>query len=105
MTGTIAERIGSFAAGFGPADLTPAEAHAARRALLDTLACALGGLREPPTAKALRYARATSGPAAATVWGTAERLGIEQAAFVNAVSGHVLDYDDVTSTLRGHPSV
>lgn len=105
MSATIAERIGQFAAGFGPADLTPAEARAARRALLDTLACALGGLAEPTTAKALRYGRATSGPAVATVWGSRERLGIEQAAFVNAVAGHVLDYDDVTATLRGHPSI
>lgn len=105
MTETLSTRIGSFAAGFGPAQMTPEEAHLARRALLDTVACALGGLREEPTARALRYARAVSGPGAARVWGTAERLGLEQAAFVNGVSGHVLDYDDVTSPLRGHPSV
>jgi 2-methylcitrate dehydratase PrpD len=105
MTETLAQRIGAFAAGFGPADLTAEEAHLARRALLDTIACALGGLREATTQKALRYARATSGPGAAHVWGLNDRLGIEQAAFVNGVAGHVLDYDDVTTPLRGHPSV
>jgi 2-methylcitrate dehydratase PrpD len=104
-TAPLATRIGEFAAAFAPARMTAEEAHLARRALLDTVACALGGLREGPTHAALRYARATTGPAAARVWGTAERLGVEQAAFVNAVAGHVLDYDDVTSPLRGHPSV
>jgi len=105
MTETLSTRIGAFAAGFGPARMTAEEAHLARRALLDTIACALGGLREEPTRKALRYARAVSGPAVAHVWGTAERLGMEQAAFVNGVAGHVLDFDDVTTPLRGHPSV
>ncbi len=102
---TLAQQIGAFAAGFTAADLTPEESHAARRALLDTLACAIGGTHEPAFAKALRYARKVSGPGVATVWGSAERLGIEQAAFANAVLGHVLDFDDVTGPMRGHPSV
>ncbi|MBY0330886.1 MAG: MmgE/PrpD family protein [Acetobacteraceae bacterium] len=105
MTETLSLRIGAFSAGFTPAHMTAEEAHMARRALLDTLACALGGLNEPPVRAALRYARATSGPAAARVWGLGERLGLEQAAFVNGVAGHVLDFDDVTGPLRGHPSV
>lgn len=105
MDATLSQRIGAFSAGFGPARMTAEEAHLARRALLDTLACALGGLREAPVQAALRYARATSGPGRARVWGLAERLGIEQAAFVNGIAGHVLDYDDVTGPLRGHPSV
>ncbi|MBX6742040.1 MAG: MmgE/PrpD family protein [Acetobacteraceae bacterium] len=105
MTGTLATRIGAFAASFTAAEMTAEEARIVRRALLDTIACALGGLREPPTAMAMRYARKVSGPGAAHVWGTDTRLGVEQAAFVNGVSGHVLDYDDVTAPLRGHPSV
>ena len=105
MTDTLSTRIGAFSAGFTAAQMTAEEAHLVRRALLDTLACALGGLREGPTQSALRYARATSGPARARVWGLAERLGVEQAAFVNGIAGHVLDYDDVTGPLRGHPSV
>ncbi len=105
MTDTLSQRIGAFSEGFTPARMTAEEAHMARRALLDTLACALGGLGEGPVQAALRYARATSGPGRARVWGLAERLGIEQAAFVNGIAGHVLDYDDVTGPLRGHPSV
>ncbi len=105
MTETLATRIGAFAAGFTAAEMTAEEARLARRALLDTVACALGGLREPATAMALRYARKVSGPGVAHVWGTDTRLGVEQAGFVNGVSGHVLDYDDVTAPLRGHPSV
>ena len=102
---TLAHQIGAFAAGFTAADMTPEEGHAARRALLDTLACAIGGTHEPAFTKALSYARKASGPGVARVWGTEERLGIEQAAFANAVLGHVLDFDDVTGPMRGHPSV
>ena len=105
MSETLSERIGAFSEGITAKTITPTEAHMARRALLDTLACALGGLQEGPVQAALRYARATSGPGRARVWGMAERLGIEQAAFVNGIAGHVLDYDDVTGPLRGHPSV
>jgi 2-methylcitrate dehydratase PrpD len=102
---TLAQRIGEFAAGFTTRDLTAEESHAARRALLDTLACALGGRHEPAFQRALRYARKVSGLAQARVWGSEEKLGVEQAAFVNAVMGHVLDFDDVTAPMRGHPSV
>ncbi len=101
----IATRIGEWIANFGPKDLTADEAHSARRALLDTLACTLGGRHEPAAVRALAYARKVSGPGAATVWGSGERLGLEQAAFVNGVMGHVLDYDDVSGPTRGHPSV
>ncbi len=102
---TLAQKIGAFAAGFTARDLTPEESHAARRALLDTLACAIGGSHETAYLKALAYGRKASGPGVAHVWGTSEKLGLEQAAFVNAVLGHVLDFDDVTGPMRGHPSV
>ena len=102
---TLAQKIGTFAVGFTARDLSPEESHAARRALLDTLACAMGGSHEAAFQRALRYGRKVSGPGVARVWGSEERLGLEQAAFVNAVLGHVLDFDDVTSALRGHPSV
>ncbi|MBX6745893.1 MAG: hypothetical protein IRY87_28000 [Acetobacteraceae bacterium] len=52
MTGTLATRIGAFAASFTAVEMTAEEARLVRRALLDTIACALGGLREPPTAMA-----------------------------------------------------
>lgn len=41
----------------------------------------------------------------ATVWATGDRVSVEMAALVNGTTGHALDFDDVSSPLRGHPSV
>ncbi|GGE46170.1 hypothetical protein GCM10011360_36820 [Primorskyibacter flagellatus] len=76
----------------------------ARRALLDTMACAIGGSGEPASRAALTLA--TEGPQGrARVWATGHRATTELAAFANGVSGHVLDFDDVTAPMRGHPSI
>ncbi len=55
------------------------------------------------------YARSLSAPGSdtgtASLWITGERLSPEAAALANGAIGHVLDFDDVTSPIRGHPSV
>lgn len=83
-----------------------AERHIVRRALLDTIACAVAGQQEPASLIARNHARqfAAAG-AAASQWAGGEKLPIEIAAWLNAIDGHVLDFDDVSSPMRGHPSV
>ncbi|MDO9075482.1 MAG: MmgE/PrpD family protein [Rubrivivax sp.] len=103
-----AERIAHFACGFQTRQLTADLLHATGRALVDTYACAIAGCHEPASQLALQYARASALPApgrAASHWGSGERLPLELAALCNGVAGHVLDFDDVTSPLRGHPSI
>src|SRR5690606_8651467 len=39
------------------------------------------------------------------IWGTDNRTAPAEAAFINAISGHVLDFDDTLPSLTGHPSV
>jgi 2-methylcitrate dehydratase PrpD len=75
------------------------------RALIDTVACALAGRNEPAARIALEYARTRQSPQSADAWGTGASLSVEDAALYNGVAGHVLDFDDVTSPLRGHPSI
>ncbi|MGH3742080.1 MAG: MmgE/PrpD family protein, partial [Micromonosporaceae bacterium] len=41
----------------------------------------------------------------ATLWHDGAAADAETAAFANGALSHVLDYDDVTSPMRGHPSV
>jgi len=79
--------------------------HAVRRAMLDTMACAFGGLSEPVSSPARKVGRSMGGAGRARVWSSGEEMPLEGAAFVNAVEGHVLDFDDVTLPLRGHPSI
>lgn len=85
-------------------DLPPEAVDAAKRALLDTLACAIAGADEPTTRIALDVARELGGHEQATAIGSGARLSVAQAALVNGVAAHALDYDDVNYSLRGHPS-
>ncbi len=80
----------------------------ARRAILDTVGCGIAGSREPAAKIARELGRQDGGVGRATVIGVndgadALRLPPQNAAMVNAVAGHALDYDDVNS--MGHPSV
>jgi len=103
-----AEKIAAFAVGLQPEQLTRELVEATGRALLDTYACAMAGRNEDAARLALRYACASAAPTAGRAahdWGTGRMLPVELAALCNGVAGHVLDYDDVTSPMRGHPSV
>ncbi len=96
----LSEAIAAFAA--GAANLAvPAEAiAAARRAFVDTVGVILAGRNEP--AVAIVQALLPPGDQA-LAWPGNRRLAAKDAALLNGVAGHVLDYDDVAQA--GHPSV
>jgi 2-methylcitrate dehydratase PrpD len=102
---SASEKIASFVVDFDPAVIDPACRHTAARAVYDTLICALAGVNEPASALCLKYAQHHTAPRMATAWATGDRLSIEMAALVNGTTGHALDFDDVSSPLRGHPTV
>lgn len=79
--------------------------HLARRALLDTMAGALAARNDPASAILVDYAESLSGPGIATIWSSGRHVSAEAAALANGAIGHLLDFDDVTSPMRGHPSV
>lgn len=81
-----------------------AAGHEASRAILNWLACAIGGTRHPASVAALSLAERFSGPREATVPGTSKRLDIFHAAWVNAISSHVFDFDDTHLRTVVHPS-
>ncbi len=102
---TPSERIGAFSAAFNPEVLTPALRQACARSLLDTYAVGVAGKNEPASSRAMAYLATLGTGDEASLWGCPGRATAEAAAFYNGVAAHVLDYDDVTSPLRGHPSV
>jgi len=102
---TPSEKIGEFSATFNGDVLTEALRHACARSLLDTYAVGVAGKQEPASLRARAYLKSLGASHDATLWGITGRATTEGAAFYNGVSAHVLDYDDVTSPLRGHPSV
>jgi aconitate decarboxylase len=73
---------------------------AAKRAFIDTAGVMLAGRREPAVALMKDYL--SDGAQAHALFGE-QCLSSKDAALLNGVAGHVLDYDDVA--LHGHPSV
>lgn len=76
---------------------------AARQGLLDYLACALAAPQQDDVARLLEVFREVPGGTASII-GNAERSSTSTATLVNAYLGHVLDFDDVHRSVRGHPS-
>ena len=77
---------------------------AARDALIDTVGVALAGTREPVGELAARWARELGAKPQAACWGLDIASSPAEAAFVNGVCSHALDFDDTHPSVRGHPS-
>lgn len=79
--------------------------HEGKRALLNWLACALGGCRDESVERALAALGQFSGPRRATLIGRGERLDPLNAALINAIASNILDYDDTHMKTVIHPTV
>jgi 2-methylcitrate dehydratase PrpD len=101
LTVQIAERIHALRY----EDITP-EAHAwTASAFVDTVGCTLAGIKEEAPQILLRVPGVATAPGPALIHGTGRRTSVLDAALVNGVASHALDYDDVVGSMGGHPSV
>jgi 2-methylcitrate dehydratase PrpD len=83
----------------------PAEArHESVRCLLDFVGLAVAGATEPATEIVRRQCVALGGEEQSRVLGTATRLRATDAALVNAISAHALDFDDTHVPTILHPT-
>ena len=85
-------------------DVPDAVRHEARRTLLNSLGAALGGCRDAAVERAFAVLRRFAGRAEATLIGRTERSDPLTAAFVNAASANVLDFDDTHLPTVIHPA-
>ncbi|CAN7204634.1 MmgE/PrpD family protein [Bradyrhizobium sp. LjRoot220] len=92
-----------FIAGTMWADVA-AQSHQAKRSILNFFATALGSAHDPAVTTALRTLLPFSGAATSAVIGRPERLDALAAAFVNAVSANLLDFDDTHLDTIIHPA-
>lgn len=104
---TVVERIGRYAADLRFAELDAPVIDYAKRILLDSLACAYGGLDSDPA----RIVRTTvqeelNGGEQATVFGKGTKLSAPLAALANGVALRYQDYNDVYfgPAWTAHPS-
>jgi 2-methylcitrate dehydratase PrpD len=101
----ITERLADFVACMPSNDITDEAREQARRAFLDTIGVTLAGSREEASQIVAEMVREHAGAGEASVFGHAMRGPASEAALVNGTSGHALDFDDVSMSMRGHPSV
>ena len=98
------QRLAEFIINTRTADIPADVMNASRDALIDTVGCALVGSIDEVGEITLRYVRDLGSKREATIWGTPVATSMAEAAFVNGVFGHALDFDDVHSSVHGHPS-
>lgn len=103
---TLAERLSAYAAALHYRDLPAEVTQQAKRLIIDTLGCALGGYSSEPGKIARDLASAFgAGRERATILGSGLQTSPDLAAFVNGVMIRYLDYNDgYTSAVSGHPS-
>ncbi|SDH76493.1 MULTISPECIES: MmgE/PrpD family protein [Bradyrhizobium] len=98
-----ATTFADFVAGTVWEDVT-AQDHEAKRSILNFFATALGSSRDPAVAVALKTLLPFSGAATSAIIGRPERLDAMGAAFVNAISANLLDFDDTHLDTIIHPA-
>ncbi len=92
---TTTARLSRWAAGLAFERLSAEAVHQAKRFLLDSLGCALGGYLQHDVRIALEVLSGTAGKGPATVIGTGARMDPVTASLLNALMVRVMDYNDI----------
>jgi 2-methylcitrate dehydratase len=101
----ITDAISSYGAALTFEALPAAVVHQAKRLLIDTLGCAIGGYTSEPSKMARAMAAGVSSRQPATVLGSGQQTSLDLATFANGVMIRYLDFNDgYTSKDSGHPS-
>jgi len=85
-------------------DIPETVRHEAKRTLLNWIGCAVGGCHEDAVSNVVAALAPFSGPGQATLFGRTERMDVLNAALVNGISSHVLDFDDTHPETTIHPA-
>ncbi len=104
MTRTVLENLARFVAE-DPLAADAETIETVRNGVVDTFGCILAGANEPVARKARNAVEAMGTTGEANVIGTGLRTGLSQAAFLNALAGHALEFDDWEVPGNTHPTV
>jgi aconitate decarboxylase len=99
----LTQELAQFIHHLKPQDLPEIATTTVRRGISDCMGVLFAGRNEPVVGHALSIINLSSGPRTARVLGDRGSASSSDAAFINAVAAHALDYDD--TGLDGHPSV
>ncbi len=103
---SLSQTIADYAVNLKYEDIPPETARTAKRIILDTIGCAIGGHTAGPARIAQQLAANVSAKQAATVMCTGQKTTPEMAVFANGVMIRYLDFNDgfISSGGSGHPS-
>ncbi|HTZ78136.1 MAG TPA: MmgE/PrpD family protein [Stellaceae bacterium] len=99
----VGETLARFVARSRWEEIDPALRHEAKRSLLNFIGTAIGSARDPAIEDLVAVLAPFAG-GGSTVLGRRERPDAMTAAFVNAVAGNLLDYDDTHLPTVIHPT-
>lgn len=77
---------------------------ATKRVLLDWIGCALGAADASSVEVMASFLSETGGSRQASILGSGRKTSVLNAALINGMMSHVLDFDDANSLVRTHPS-
>src|SRR5436309_9675620 len=100
----VTKRLAHYIVSAQSANLSAAVRKEAARTLLNWAGCTVGGSRHETVGAAVSALAPFSGPAQASILGRHERFDIMNAALINGISSHVLDYDDTHTRNIVHPA-
>ncbi len=92
---TVTALMSQWAAGVKFEDLSNDAIYQAKRFLLDSIGCALGGYQQHDVAIALEVLGEIAGPGKATVIGTGKQMDAVSASLANALMIRCMDYNDI----------
>ncbi len=102
---TIAQQLAQRLQAIRFADLSDEALYWAKVLTLDTIGVTLAGAREQCTRIGERIAMASGGHGDSLLLGTDRRGPALEAALINGIAAHALDYDCTSTTMGGHPAV
>ena len=92
---TVTAKMARWAAGLEYRHLSPDAVYQAKRFLLDSVGCALGGYQQHDVKIALEVLDEIAGRGTATVIGTGKRMDPVSASLANALMIRCMDYNDI----------
>ena len=92
---SVTANMSQWAAGLKYEHLSPDAIYQAKRFLLDSIGCALGGYQQHDVVIALEVLDEIAGPGKATVFGTGKQIDAVSASLANALMIRCMDYNDI----------
>ena len=100
MNLTLTQNLAQFVTDTDSANIPGELRILARNAAIDTVGCALAALHEPVVSIVNKSVQDSNEGLTASVWGSDRKVSVSDAAFLNAISSHALDFDDNIPTMR-----